>query len=140
MHGIKSAILATFQKLADWLDWPCPVCTGWRTLVESEFSWKLFFKMRVFQWKFSKDEFLWTFFTNSRGHFLSTRIHPSKGIFVDILSTKIHPKNFHENSPKQFPLEFTQNVIQVFSWKHNIWMVTIHTFRINIMAGQMLVF
>ena len=26
MHGLKSAILAFFfQKLADWLDWPCPV-------------------------------------------------------------------------------------------------------------------
>ena len=25
MHGLKSAILAIFQKLADWLDWPCPV-------------------------------------------------------------------------------------------------------------------
>ena len=22
MHGLKSAILAIFQKLADWLDWP----------------------------------------------------------------------------------------------------------------------
>ena len=25
MHGLKSAILAIFQKSADWLDWPCPV-------------------------------------------------------------------------------------------------------------------
>jgi len=25
MHGLKSAILANFQKSADWLDWPCPV-------------------------------------------------------------------------------------------------------------------
>ena len=25
MHGLKSAISASFQKLADWLDWPCPV-------------------------------------------------------------------------------------------------------------------
>ena len=25
MHGLKSAILAVSQKLADWLDWPCPV-------------------------------------------------------------------------------------------------------------------
>ena len=25
MYGLKSAILAIFQKLADWLDWPCPV-------------------------------------------------------------------------------------------------------------------
>ena len=25
MHGLKSAILAIFQKWADWLDWPCPV-------------------------------------------------------------------------------------------------------------------
>ena len=25
MHGLKSAILAFFQKSADWLDWPCPV-------------------------------------------------------------------------------------------------------------------
>ena len=25
MHSLKSAILAIFQKLADWLDWPCPV-------------------------------------------------------------------------------------------------------------------
>ena len=25
MHGLKSAILAIFQKLANWLDWPCPV-------------------------------------------------------------------------------------------------------------------
>ena len=24
-HGLKSAILAISQKLADWLDWPCPV-------------------------------------------------------------------------------------------------------------------
>ena len=24
MHGLKSAILANFQKSADWLDWPCP--------------------------------------------------------------------------------------------------------------------
>ena len=24
MHGLKSAILAIFQKSADWLDWPCP--------------------------------------------------------------------------------------------------------------------
>ena len=24
MHGLKSAILAIFQKLADWLDRPCP--------------------------------------------------------------------------------------------------------------------
>ena len=25
MHGLKSAIFAISQKLADWLDWPCPV-------------------------------------------------------------------------------------------------------------------
>ena len=25
MHGLKSAILAIFQKSVDWLDWPCPV-------------------------------------------------------------------------------------------------------------------
>ena len=25
MHGLKSAILAIFQKSANWLDWPCPV-------------------------------------------------------------------------------------------------------------------
>jgi hypothetical protein len=25
MHGLKSAILAISQKLADWLDWPWPV-------------------------------------------------------------------------------------------------------------------
>ena len=25
MHGLKSAILSISQKLADWLDWPCPV-------------------------------------------------------------------------------------------------------------------
>ena len=25
MHRLKSDILAIFQKLADWLDWPCPV-------------------------------------------------------------------------------------------------------------------
>ena len=25
MHGLISAISASFQKLADWLDWPCPV-------------------------------------------------------------------------------------------------------------------
>jgi hypothetical protein len=25
MHGLKSAILAIFQKSADWLDCPCPV-------------------------------------------------------------------------------------------------------------------
>ena len=25
MQGLKSAVLAIFQKLADWLDWPCPV-------------------------------------------------------------------------------------------------------------------
>jgi hypothetical protein len=25
MHGLKSPIWAIFQKLADWLDWPCPV-------------------------------------------------------------------------------------------------------------------
>jgi hypothetical protein len=25
IHGLKSAILAIFQKSADWLDWPCPV-------------------------------------------------------------------------------------------------------------------
>ena len=25
MHELKSAILDIFQKLADWLDWPCPV-------------------------------------------------------------------------------------------------------------------
>ena len=24
MHVLKSAILAIFHKLADWLDWPCP--------------------------------------------------------------------------------------------------------------------
>ena len=24
-HGLKSAILAIFQRSADWLDWPCPV-------------------------------------------------------------------------------------------------------------------
>ena len=39
---------------------------------------------------------------NFRGHFLSTRIHPSKGIFVDILS-RIHPNNVHENTPKKGP-------------------------------------
>ena len=25
MHGLKNAILAIFQKSADWLDWTCPV-------------------------------------------------------------------------------------------------------------------
>jgi hypothetical protein len=25
MHGLKKAILAIFQKSANWLDWPCPV-------------------------------------------------------------------------------------------------------------------
>ena len=24
IHGLKSAILAIFQKSANWLDWPCP--------------------------------------------------------------------------------------------------------------------
>ena len=28
MDGLKSAIFSIFQKLANWLDWPCPVCAA----------------------------------------------------------------------------------------------------------------
>ena len=31
MHGLKSAILAIFQKSTDWLDWPCPVSAALQT-------------------------------------------------------------------------------------------------------------
>jgi hypothetical protein len=45
-------------------------------------------------------EFSWTF--------LSTRIHPSKGILVDKMSTRIHPNTVHENTPKKSSREYTQ--------------------------------
>jgi hypothetical protein len=38
MHGLKSAILAIFQKLADWLDWPCPVSAALKNGLLNFFS------------------------------------------------------------------------------------------------------
>jgi hypothetical protein len=36
--GIKSDILAIFQKLADWLDWPCPVSAALQNGSQDFFS------------------------------------------------------------------------------------------------------
>ena len=38
MHGLKSAILAIFQKSADWLDWPCPVSAALKNRPHDLFS------------------------------------------------------------------------------------------------------
>ena len=38
MHGLKSAILAIFQKSADWLDWPCPVSPAFQNGSRDLFS------------------------------------------------------------------------------------------------------
>jgi hypothetical protein len=38
MHGLKSAILAIFQKSADWLDWPCPVSAAFQNSLQDFFS------------------------------------------------------------------------------------------------------
>ena len=43
MHGLKSAILAIFQKLADWLDWPCPVSAALQN-DSQDFFFSLIFK------------------------------------------------------------------------------------------------
>ena len=43
MHGLKSAILAFFQKSADWLDWPCPVSAALH--FRSEDFFKIFLNM-----------------------------------------------------------------------------------------------
>jgi len=48
MHGLKSAILAIFQKSADWLDWPCPVSAALQNGSKDFFShlnFHLFFKI-----------------------------------------------------------------------------------------------
>jgi hypothetical protein len=46
MHGLKSAILAIFQKSANWLDWPCPVSAALQNRPQD-----LFFSF-VFQFSF----------------------------------------------------------------------------------------
>ena len=46
MNGLKGAILATFQKLADWLDWPCPVSAVLKN------GWLIFFFSFLFQFSF----------------------------------------------------------------------------------------
>ena len=38
MHGLKSAILAIFQKLADWLDWLSPVSAALQNDTKGFFS------------------------------------------------------------------------------------------------------
>ena len=46
MHGLKSAILAIFQKLANWLDLPCPVSAALQncpTYFNFQFSIFIFF-------------------------------------------------------------------------------------------------
>jgi hypothetical protein len=45
-HGLKSAILAVFQKSADWLDWPCPVCAALKN------GSLIFFFFFIFQFSF----------------------------------------------------------------------------------------
>jgi hypothetical protein len=50
IHGLEwldRAILAIFQKLADWLDWPCPVCAALKNcLLIFFFSFYFFFIVR----------------------------------------------------------------------------------------------
>ena len=38
MHGLKSVILAIFQKPADWLDWPCHVSAALQKSSQDFFS------------------------------------------------------------------------------------------------------
>ena len=47
MHGLKSAILAIFQKLANWLDWPCPGSAALQNRRQDLFS-LLYFKFHLF--------------------------------------------------------------------------------------------
>ena len=47
MHGLKSAILAIFQKSADWLDWPCPVSAALQNGSQDFFS-LLYFNFNLF--------------------------------------------------------------------------------------------
>ena len=47
MHGLKSAILAIFQKSADWLDWPCPVSAALQNSSQDFFS-LLYFNFNSF--------------------------------------------------------------------------------------------
>jgi hypothetical protein len=42
MHGLKSAILAFFQKSADWMDWPSPVSTALQNSSQDFFSHLIF--------------------------------------------------------------------------------------------------
>ena len=37
MHDLKSEILTIFHKLADWLDWPCPVSAALRNGSQNSF-------------------------------------------------------------------------------------------------------
>ena len=47
MHGLKSAILAIFQKSANWLDWPCPVSAALQNRSQDLFS-LLYFDFHLF--------------------------------------------------------------------------------------------
>ena len=40
MHEFQSAILAIFQKSANWLDWPCPVSAALQNRPQDFFSLK----------------------------------------------------------------------------------------------------
>ena len=63
MHGLKSAILAIFQKSADWLDWPCPVSAALYFLSQDIFFYFLF---SIFYFLFSIS-FFFKFETIFRG-------------------------------------------------------------------------
>ena len=47
MHGLKSGILAIFQKSANWLDWPCPVSAALQNRPQD-----LFFLYYIFIYSF----------------------------------------------------------------------------------------
>ena len=43
MHGLKSEILTIFHKLADWLDFPCPVSAALQNYSQDFFPFSLLF-------------------------------------------------------------------------------------------------
>jgi hypothetical protein len=63
MYGLKSDILAIFQKSADWLDWPCPVSAALQNGSQDFFLFSLliyFFKyetiVRSIAWSFGNSD------------------------------------------------------------------------------------
>ena len=61
MHGIKSAILAIFQELADGLDWPCSVRAALQNGSQDFFLFYIVILIYIFKYESIVKSSAWSF-------------------------------------------------------------------------------